>query len=69
MTGYTVHTGTSDQFADGWDRIFSGSDSKPGKPAKKANKKAAGSKSKPASKTKAAPRKKKKAARKAKKKS
>ncbi|WP_166826874.1 hypothetical protein [Thalassoroseus pseudoceratinae] len=22
MTGYTVHTGSSDEFAEGWDRIF-----------------------------------------------
>ena len=69
MTGYTVHTGTSDEFADGWDRIFSGSDSKTGKSAKKTRNKAAGSKAKSAAKAKAAPKKKKKAARKAKKKS
>jgi hypothetical protein len=23
MTGYTVHTGTSVKFSDGWDKIFS----------------------------------------------
>lgn len=23
MTGYTVHTGTSEKFAAGWDQIFS----------------------------------------------
>tara|TARA_E500000305_G_C4001833_1_gene227825 strand:- start:630 stop:800 length:171 start_codon:yes stop_codon:yes gene_type:complete len=22
MTGYTVHTGTSEKFSSGWDRIF-----------------------------------------------
>jgi hypothetical protein len=30
MTGYTVHTGSNDKFASGWDQIFSGA-----KPAKK----------------------------------
>lgn len=25
MTGYTVHTGTSKKFVNGWDRIFVGS--------------------------------------------
>lgn len=24
MTGYTVHTGSSEKFASGWDQIFSG---------------------------------------------
>ena len=24
MTGYTVHTGSTEQFSEGWDRIFSG---------------------------------------------
>ena len=23
MTGYTVHTGSSEKFSEGWDRIFS----------------------------------------------
>lgn len=23
MTGYTVHTGSSDKFASGWDQVFS----------------------------------------------
>lgn len=36
MTGYTVHTGTNDKFAAGWDQIFS---SGPAKSAKKAAKK------------------------------
>lgn len=30
MTGYTVHTGSNDKFASGWDQIFT----KPAKPAK-----------------------------------
>ena len=24
MTGYTVHTGTSEKFAEGWDTVFGG---------------------------------------------
>ncbi len=24
MTGYTVHTGSSEKFSDGWDNIFPG---------------------------------------------
>ena len=24
MTGYTVHTGSNDNFREGWDQIFSG---------------------------------------------
>ena len=31
MTGYTVHTGSNENFASGWDQIFSGGK----KPAKK----------------------------------
>ena len=27
MTGYTVHTGTSMKFSEGWDRIFAGESS------------------------------------------
>ena len=30
MTGYTVHTGSNENFASGWDQIFSGGN----KPAK-----------------------------------
>lgn len=30
MTGYTVHTGTSEKFTEGWDRVFGGT-IKPGK--------------------------------------
>ena len=26
MTGYTVHTGSTEKFASGWDRIFQGND-------------------------------------------
>lgn len=28
MTGYTVHTGSTEKFSEGWDRIFSGSGQK-----------------------------------------
>lgn len=35
MTGYTVHTGSTEKFSGGWDRIFSG---------KRATKKPAGKK-------------------------
>ena len=44
MTGYTVHTGASDKFVQGWDQIFQ--QKKPAKPAKPAVEK------KPAKKTK-----------------
>lgn len=27
MTGYTVHTGSTVKFSDGWDRVFQGNDS------------------------------------------
>ena len=37
MTGYTVHTGTNDKFAAGWDNIFCA-----GKPKKSDKKAAAG---------------------------
>jgi hypothetical protein len=38
MTGYTVHTGTTVKFSDGWDKIFSkGAKKKPA--AKKGTKK------------------------------
>lgn len=36
MTGYTVHTGSSESFSSGWDRIFGGADK-----SRKAPKKAA----------------------------
>ena len=42
MVGYTVNTGTSEEFAAGWDRVFGG-DKKPvtkKKPAKKKSAKA-----------------------------
>lgn len=29
MTGYTVHTGSSDKFSQGWDQIFQQSKKKP----------------------------------------
>ena len=38
MTGYTVNTGTSKQFAEGWDRVFSGSKKKAPKPSAQAKK-------------------------------
>ena len=53
MTGYTVHTGTSKKFTEGWDNVF---DNK--KPAgktsgkKKATKKPVGAKAKAAGKKK-----------------
>ena len=28
MTGYTVHTGSSENFAEGWDRVFGGAKKK-----------------------------------------
>ncbi|MFQ5733851.1 MAG: hypothetical protein ACE5KM_18080 [Planctomycetaceae bacterium] len=28
MTGYTVHTGSTEKFSDGWDRIFRGKSAK-----------------------------------------
>lgn len=34
MTGYTVNTGSSKQFAEGWDRVFSGSKKAAKQPAK-----------------------------------
>lgn len=50
MTGYTVHTGTSKKFIDGWDSIFG--DAKPEKKTKKKGAKASAAK-KPAPKKKA----------------
>ncbi len=50
MTGYTVHTGSSEDFAEGWDRVFK--DNKPKsadkkkKPAKTQAKSAKAKKSK-----------------------
>ena len=46
MTGYTVHTGTNDKFAAGWDHIFTAGKSKKAvkkvaENAKKSEKKAA----------------------------
>ncbi len=49
MTGYTVHTGSSEDFAAGWDRIFRDAkkkDKKPKKNAAKANTKAKKTKTK-----------------------
>ncbi len=39
MTGYTVNTGTSKKFAEGWDKVFSGKKSKKKATKKKAAKK------------------------------
>lgn len=53
MTGYTVHTGSNEDFSSGWDRIFGGQDEPP-KTAKAKSKKAAKAKTggrKPAKKT------------------
>mgnify|MGYP003343504690 CR=1 FL=1 len=36
MTGYTVHTGSTEKFATGWDLIFSGSRAGKGVGKKKA---------------------------------
>jgi hypothetical protein len=34
MTGYTVHTGSTEKFSEGWDRIFGGTKRKsPKKPS------------------------------------
>lgn len=50
MTGYTVHTGSTVKFSDGWDRIFSGKKKTAGK--SKATKKTAKKKPKAAKKKK-----------------
>ncbi|MBT4867062.1 MAG: hypothetical protein HON53_18315 [Planctomycetaceae bacterium] len=55
MTGYTVHTGSSEKFTEGWDNIFSQSGAK--KKSASAKKKSA--KKKPAAKRKAGKKKKK----------
>ena len=54
MTGYTVHTGTSEKFSTGWDRIFGGDEStgKGAKKKKKAKKSAVKASDKPAAKKK-----------------
>ncbi len=41
MTGYTVHTGSNDNFRDGWDQIFSGAKKKTSKGSKTRAKKKA----------------------------
>lgn len=38
MTGYTVHTGTSLRFSEGWDRIFEGQKTKKSSSTKTAKK-------------------------------
>jgi hypothetical protein len=53
MTGYTVHTGTSKKFTQGWDNIFDGKKSVGNKTGgTKAAKKATTAKAKTASKKK-----------------
>ncbi len=37
MTGYTVHTGSSEKFSQGWDQIFQGQKKEPTKSAVKSN--------------------------------
>ena len=54
MTGYTVHTGTSKKFTEGWDNVFTNQKSAGKKSGKKkeAGKKSATAKAKPAAKKK-----------------
>ena len=44
MTGYTVHTGSNEDFSSGWDRIFGGAGEAAPKTEKAARKKAAAKK-------------------------
>ena len=44
MTGYTVHTGSTEDFSNGWDRIFGEKIVKKEKKQKKAKKKTAAKK-------------------------
>ena len=44
MTGYTVHTGSTEDFSNGWDRIFGEKPRKKEKKQKKAKKKTAAKK-------------------------
>lgn len=39
MTGYTVHTGSTVKFSNGWDKIFSGATQKKHSTSKAASKK------------------------------
>jgi len=41
MTGYTVHTGSNDKFASGWDQIFGGKPKRKAAPASAEKKTAA----------------------------
>jgi hypothetical protein len=51
MTGYTVHTGSTEKFSEGWDHIFGNSGSSKKKPSARPGKaKARQSKKKPARK-------------------
>ena len=49
MTGYTVHTGSTEKFSQGWDQIF-GQKQAAKKPARKKAATAAGTKKKPSAK-------------------
>ena len=46
MTGYTVHTGTSKKFVNGWDRVFEAPDAADDKQSAKAQKTKSGKKKK-----------------------
>lgn len=51
MTGYTVHTGSSEKFSSGWDQIFSGAAGKKKPNKASASAKKVGSASAPKKKT------------------
>lgn len=55
MTGYTVHTGSTEQFAQGWDRVFSGKNKKSGSGSRRKKSSARKSPAKKKSKTKRTP--------------
>ena len=46
MTGYTVHTGSSDKFAAGWDQIFTAAEKKKEKKKGSGGKKSGSAKAK-----------------------
>ena len=50
MTGYSVHSGSNEAFASGWDQVFGG-EPKPAKPEKKPAKMAGNKATKTATKT------------------
>lgn len=59
MTGYTVHTGSSEKFSSGWDQIFKGGAKKKTTASKPATSKPSAKKTVKAPKAKKATRKKK----------